>query len=198
MNDASNYHHVMLDIETISTWTDAAILSIGAIRFDPEAEGDGLGPEFYRVCSLQDSLDAGLRIDGDTVYWWSQQSDEARAAWNTDPMPLKLALEQFSLFLRGSGLTGAASHGTPEIWGYGANFDNPILMHTYRMTGLDLPWSYRQDRCMRTLVKLAQRMKIKYPRTKSTIQHHALEDARVQAVKTVAILRALSRLKEED
>jgi hypothetical protein len=65
--------HVMLDLETLSTAKDAAILQIAARVFDPE---DGVcGPEFNAFIRHP-----GGHVDVDTVLWWMQQAQAGHLA----------------------------------------------------------------------------------------------------------------------
>jgi Mesyanzhinovviridae exonuclease len=78
-------NHVMLDLETLGTEAGCVVVAIGAVAFDPM--GAYVHPpdmtnlqsdEFYAVIDIQSCLDAGLRINGNTLYWWLQQSPDAR------------------------------------------------------------------------------------------------------------------------
>src|SRR5690348_4173144 len=55
---------VMVDIETLSTRYDAAILSIGAVAFDRKT--GILGPQFLICIDPRSTQDAGLHIDAGT------------------------------------------------------------------------------------------------------------------------------------
>ena len=68
--------HVMLDLETMGNGPRAAIVSIGAVFFDP-LTGE-LGAEFEAAIDLRSSAKSG-EIDPDTVLWWLGQGEEARA-----------------------------------------------------------------------------------------------------------------------
>src|SRR4051812_37876973 len=72
--------HIMVDLETMGTAPGSAIVSLGAVAFDPVA--GTLGEEFYRVVSLRSCQRAGLSLDPDTIVWWLQQSEAARAQLN--------------------------------------------------------------------------------------------------------------------
>ena len=65
---------IMLDLETMGTGTQAAIVAIGAVEFD--LEKGILGEEFYRTVDLSSSISCGGIIDADTVLWWMQQSED--------------------------------------------------------------------------------------------------------------------------
>jgi exodeoxyribonuclease VIII len=54
---------IMLDLETMATTRDAAIVAIGAVEFD--AASGLIGDRFYVPVDLVSSVSAGGRIDAD-------------------------------------------------------------------------------------------------------------------------------------
>lgn len=48
--------HIMIDLETLDTSPSAAIISIGAVKFDPATQTP-LGDKFYLPVSIQSNLD---------------------------------------------------------------------------------------------------------------------------------------------
>lgn len=56
--------NIMVDLETLGTKPNSAILSIGAVAFDDQ----GLHDEFYCNVDLISSIACGYEIDADTVY----------------------------------------------------------------------------------------------------------------------------------
>jgi hypothetical protein len=88
-------NNVMLDIETLSVSKNAAIISIGAVFFNP-ATGE-MGNEFYQTITRASCEAQGLEVDGDTLQWWSEQSLEARAVlWCEKATHIVLALDAFN------------------------------------------------------------------------------------------------------
>lgn len=171
---------VMLDLETMSTKPNAAIVAIGAVAFDPEAPEDGVLPvPFYRAVTLASCEAAGLAIDSGTVMWRLKQGEEARAALTKDALPLRQALEELSIWMR------SFEYDQGEVWGNGAEFDNVILREAYRAVDLAPPWIPFKNRCYRTLKNF--RPDIKLARTGT--YHNAVDDARSQAEHAVRILR---------
>lgn len=165
--------HLMIDLETMGASNEAAIVAIGAVTFSE----DGLGDTFYRPIDLVDSVKYG-KLDAATVKWWMQQSDEARAELNRpDAGGLATALRDFIGFYNNTAILG--------VWGFGATFDNVILRHAYKATGLPCPWHFRQDRCFRTLVALNPDVEWE-PRTGT--HHNALDDAVTQAKTAIKML----------
>lgn len=161
--------HIMLDLETMGTGNSAAIIAIGAVAFDK----DGVGNGFYSQVSLKSSVAAGMEIDADTVLWWLQQSDAARSAFtdNANATSLAQSLMDFSEFYTRSCGLGLG------VWGNGATFDNIAIGNAYRLTGIKRPWSFRQDRCYRTVRDLYPKLDLPMGGT----AHNALDDARYQA-----------------
>nr|WP_240348947.1 3'-5' exonuclease [Pectobacterium aquaticum] len=167
----------MLDMETLGVSVTAPIISIAAVYFDPKT-GD-VGDSFYTVINLESSLDNGV-IEPNTLAWWMTQSDEARKVFN-DPSAIALedALHRLSDFANRDGGTDHL-----QVWGNGASFDNAIIAHTYRQSGLDLPWAFRNDRDVRTIVSLCYALKnvnVLSRVMREGIHHNALDDAIYQA-----------------
>ena len=165
----------MVDLETLGRGAGCAILSIAAVRFSRT----GLHEKFYSTVDFDSCSRLGLEIDPETLRWWAQQSPEARAV-------LRQSLSGTCAPI-GAVLAGLQEFLGPDdlIWGHGATFDNAILLYAFETAGMPRPWSYRNDRCFRTLLSL-------YPNvpwdTFEGIEHHALDDAKAQALHAVKLL----------
>ena len=169
--------HAMIDIETLATTQDAAILSVGACVFHPD--GEAIYSGFYRVCDLatQGIGHHGRRIDPKTLYWWMDQNDIARKAVFCTPDHNRLHLDT----LLGELSVWISSHEVSYVWSHGSNFDLPILDHAYRSRAILTPWHYRNTRDTRTLFALAKDMGAGNLRSYGGDAHHALGDAIRQA-----------------
>ncbi|EMM5895144.1 3'-5' exonuclease [Klebsiella michiganensis] len=185
----ADYRHVMVDLETMGKKSNAPVVSIGAVIFDP-ATGF-LGETFYKVVSLESAVSWGAEIDPSTVIWWMKQSSEARSEIaNDNAIQLDDALLQFSEFVF-ENIPGGCE--TAQIWGNGATFDNTILRSSFERACLDCPWDYRNDRDVRTMVELGKAIGFD---AKTSIQfegerHNALADAQHQARYVSAIWQRL-------
>ena len=168
-------NNIMLDLETMGTGADAAIIAIGAVRFDTD-----ITDRFYRVVSLRSSVEAGLRMDPDTVLWWMQRSDEARAQFAKDGYILFAALNDFRYWIR-------ENDEDPIVWGNGADFDNTILANAYRTLAIPVPWEFWNNRCYRTVQALHPDIKME----RNGTYHNALDDAESQARHLMRILSAV-------
>ncbi|HCL9682370.1 TPA: 3'-5' exoribonuclease, partial [Escherichia coli] len=133
------WYHLMIDLETMGTNTNAPIVVIGAVFFDPQT-GE-IGPVFYIVISLTDAMNTGAVPDGGTIKWWLKQSSEARAAILTGQVKLKDSLSRFREFIN-----EYSDEKFVQVWGNGATFDNAILRTSYERLDIPCPWRYHNDR----------------------------------------------------
>jgi len=177
-------NRIMIDLETLGTQPGSIILSIGAVRFDLT---HGITGEFYTNIDVEDSQRHGLTLTASTVVWWMTQSDEARKALASAKRPLRDALERFTKWARPEDFRNAPiMFPIDELWGNGSDFDNALLASAYKAAGLGVPWSYRANRCYRTMWSMFPEVPFEKPAT----AHNALEDARAQAIHLQRILLA--------
>lgn len=177
--------NLMIDLETLSTDTSAAILSIGACIFDPATRV--IEPcEFYEELGLSAALSqAGRSADSDTLLWWMNRGPEAKKVLSAEPRHLSPVLDMLSKYVLRS---------SPEaVWSNGSNFDIAILEHAFSQAGIRVPWHFRDIRDVRTIVSLgraigADKNDIEFVGT----PHHALHDARYQADYVSYIYQALT------
>lgn len=174
----------MIDIETMGTRPGAPIVEIGAVAFDLDR---GIFANLaLRVC-LEDSMTAGLKPDASTILWWMSQSDEARLAIAkpaVKPLRLREALVRLAEFI---GAHAVATEGS-TFWAKGSSFDHPILAEGFRAVGMEKPWPYWQERCLRTLTGAFPDAK---PAKFAGTAHTALADARNQAESVLKVWRVL-------
>jgi hypothetical protein len=162
---------IMIDLETLATSTDAAILTIGAVKFDPfgrEISEPAMG-SFYVKVDLDSCHEIGLVTSDDTIAWWANQTPEAQeAAFGEDNrIHIRDAFEQLYKFCWGA----------QRVWSNGASFDIVICETVFRKIGKAIPWNFWQIRDVRTAFDLGIN-----PQRPPITAHHALEDAWNQAV----------------
>ena len=168
-------NHLMIDLETLGTSADAAVISVGAVKFD--LESSKIGDEgFYGSVSIESNLDIGRKISEDTLLWWLKQSAAAQAVFHEDKLPLEQTLIDLADWL-----------GDDQwiVWSNGANFDIPILEHAFRQFGMTAPWKFWNTRCVRTYKALPGANGV--VATTEGVKHNALSDAYEQA-KTVQLI----------
>lgn len=161
--------HVMVDLETLGTVADAAILSIGAVRFDLDSAAiDDQG--FYASVSIDSNLQAKRRIQEDTLLWWLKQPIEAQSVFHESKQTLEVALGEFADWLGDDNCL---------MWSNGADFDLPMLAHAFTHFGMEVPWKFWNSNCFRTYKKLPGAKQIRAAVT--GVKHNALSDAYQQA-----------------
>lgn len=168
-------HDVMIDLETLSTRHDAAILSIGACLFDL-ASGE-IGDTFHHHIALDDS-DLRGHISADTVKWWLKQDDAARAAITDNKKTVKLATALFDF------REFVPRRKEATFWSNGATFDLVIIRNALDRHNHMVPWQYWQERDTRTLVDAAYRITGIHAAKSMEfdgVKHDALADAIFQA-----------------
>lgn len=169
---------VMLDLETMGSSPNAAIVAIGAVAFSIEARA--IGSKFYKLVDLTTAVECGGQMDAATVMWWVQQKEAARIALVADAAThIRGALDMFADWLQVT-VVGAE----PRVWGNGAAFDNVILASAYRNAGKPQPWKHWNDRCYRTVKALFPAVKLE----RSGTHHIAVDDAESQARHLIAML----------
>lgn len=162
--------HVMIDIETLGTGHGAAILSIGAVKFNlvPEHKDDDTAVDtFYCGVDLKDAVRWGGKIDADTVRWWMLQEPAAREKAFGGKETVINSIRQLNDFVNGC-LT---------FWANPPSFDLSILRAAAKRCGIDVSWSHRQERCYRTLASTVGK---NIPRIVSALKHDPLVDCLAQ------------------
>lgn len=173
--------NVMIDLETLGTAADAVVMSIGAVEFDLDGR---IGRTFYRSISIDSNLDAGRRVQEDTLIWWMKQSEEARKVFEEPKTSLEGALLELSQWYPKDA----------KAWSNGASFDSPILEHAYCQAHMETPWYFWNTRCVRTYRDLPGADGI--TKVQAEVAHNALSDAIAQAKHVQAIHQALFGVKE--
>ena len=178
---------IMLDLETMGTGPNAAIVAIGAAAFCPH-ERRVLGKTFYAPVSLESSVDAGGVMDAGTVQWWLQQGEAARALFEkyAPNMTIDNALYEFSTWAANVSGTDPKK---VNIWGNGADFDNVILASAYSRADITQPWGTFNNRCYRTIKSLYPEIKME----RNGTHHNARDDAISQAEHLCRILGAMGK-----
>ena len=164
-------YDVMVDIETLGTDSDAAIVSIGAVLFNTK----GIKQTFYRKVCAKSSVEAGGTITGDTVIWWLKQPEEARKEIYSGVTSIEEALADLDVFLKGC----------DTVWACGNAFDNAILRNAYKRLGKENhSLSFWKDRDFRTVRELFPQI----THERKGVHHNALNDAVHQAEHLIKIL----------
>jgi len=158
--------HLMIDLETLATTPNAAILTIGACKFDPH--GTDIHSTYYERIVLETQEDYGRVINEDTLTWWSQQDPQIQEdafGEGDDRIDLRDAMKKLYTF----GL------GTTNVWSHGSIFDVVIIEDICRTFQQAVTWKFWEVRDTRTLFDLAK------VDVRIEGKHNALTDAVAQA-----------------
>ena len=180
-SDPMRNRAAMIDLETTDTKESAAIISIGALIFDPyhlDTTKTIHRYSFYEVIDMTTCMAAGLTSSADTIKWWSEQSDEARIAYNKaitgDGAPLNHVLNRLRRFFEGNAPP-------TTVWARSPDFDCKILEHACKKTEERFPFSFWQYRCCRTIGDLAW-PNGDAPTLRTGTAHNAFDDCVTQAL----------------
>ena len=167
----SKNNNIMLDLESANTTSDAVILSISAIAFDPFeiTEDFTNNPKLDILVDLESQENRS--ISDDTIQWWAKQSKETKEKIFNDNgrVPLKDALLQLTKF----------AWLKEKIWVQGVGLDSPVLDHAFHQCGIPVPWIHWQDRDSRTLRDFVEEDKV-------ITSHDSLDDC-IQQIKKVQL-----------
>jgi len=173
---------IMVDLETLSTAPNAAILSIGAVCFDDDGPAASVDDAFL-ISVNRDYYDmqTTFNVDPKTVAWWATQGRAAQDSLKINRVEtLPLAMDAFTTWVEKQGEVDL-------IMAKPAHFDIPILAnaarHSYGANDA-LPWKHWQVRCMRTICGLYPQVAKEaratvYPQF---VRHRADHDAVRQAI----------------
>lgn len=157
---------ISLDMETLSTGHDAAIVQIGLVRFDRYGAGE------IDHLSLTVSRHGQSRaIDQQTLEFHAGMGGAPDETAEPDELIfLPEALEAVRLFIGEK----------DRVWAKGPSFDCVILRHAFAQHGKRAPWHVKNERCVRTALDQLVQMGGEAPLFRGRV-HDALCDARHQA-----------------
>lgn len=162
-------NHLFLDIETLGNRPGSAIIEMAAAVFDPATGKIGAGFQQYILPH------PSLYQDDETIAWHAERgsypfSNQQRE----EAVTVAMATDAFHYWLQLLDDEGTIELKNVAVWSWGSNFDFPILHEATKLVPncKRLPWKYYQERCARTVYKLAFGDDAKpAPRT-----HRALQD----------------------
>lgn len=169
--------HVMIDLETLGTNSNSIFLSLAAVEF--ELDGT-MGETFYMNVDLKSAMRAGLTISAETIKWWLEQRPEIMRKMFKDTKELETVLMDFFEWCYKRNCT--------YFWGNSASFDLGILGNAYKRSKISLPWSYRNERCYRTVVSTFTNNGV-WVEKDSTKSHDPIYDAVYQIERLTQILK---------
>lgn len=179
-----------IDMETLSTEHNAALLSIGAV-----IHNFGTGQQvdtFYANITPESSIAAGLDVSESTKAWWAKQGQAAQDVLSVDQRPLRDVLVDFSQWL--------TRHGVQYAIGNGPRADNQWLESACKAVGMQSPIKYWGDLDMRTLTFIGTHILglDHWHNTFKGVKHNALHDAINEAEFCNAVFQKLINRKPKE
>lgn len=179
-----------IDMETLSTEHNAALLSIGAVIHD-----FGTGQQvdtFYANITPESSIAAGLDVSESTKAWWAKQGQAAQDVLSVNQRPLRDVLIEFGMWLAG--------HGVQYAIGNGPRADNQWLESACKAVGMQSPIKYWGDLDMRTLTFIGTHILgfDHWHNTFKGVKHNALHDAINEAEFCNAVFQKLINRKPKE
>lgn len=179
-----------IDMETLSTEHNAALLSIGAVIHD-----FGTGQQvdtFYANITPESSIAAGLDVSESTKAWWAKQGQAAQDVLSVDQRSLRDVLVDFAKWLAG--------HGVQYAIGNGPRADNQWLESACKAVGMQSPIKYWGDLDMRTLTFIGTHILglDHWHNTFKGVKHNALHDAINEAEFCNAVFQKLINRKPKE
>lgn len=163
--------HIILDLETTGIHSTSGITEIAAIC---QAGTSGELSRFsVMINPASYESNSSFRIDPNTILWHEQQNPGIGEEWKAKGTTWMNATVQFAEWLN-----DLAHGGSYEIhyWSQGKDFDFPILSNHFEKVGLTDPWKFRQVHCLRDLVWLNPRSRLKETADRKG-HHRAINDA---------------------
>lgn len=209
-----NNCELMVDIETMGTTVGCPVITIGAVLFDPYANDSGeelARRVFLRRIDLSDSVNLSTGINGETLRWWFEQSNEAiKALVGNDAVTAEQAFKDLELYCneRGRFANEKFFSGISDFpkccrfWAKDPDFDMRLMQHYYDHPQISakIPWKFHECRSVRTVQDLAwpegglERPDFQVP----GIAHDASWDAITQAMTVQAAMHRLGLSRDQD
>lgn len=178
------FGNIMVDLETLSTQTNASITEIAAIEFN-KVTGE-IGDIFHECIDYKDWTENNRHVEGRTILWWMEQDNSLIKKFKEKNPKLHTVLQKFRTFYNEHTLTGDDA---TILWGNGSTMDITILQSAYEYFKEPIPWQYWAVNDVRTIVNLNP--KIKEDCTFIGDKHNPIDDCKHQVKYLVETLNSL-------
>ena len=192
--------HISIDIECASVLPNAAITQIGVAVMESNGDiVDSLGRNFkVDITDYDEYPEFSVQIH--TMLWWATQDPVTRNAAFGSYNPNKMEdvnVDRQGLFKT---MTDFAEHigriqGKVKIWAKPPSFDLIIIQHALKVMGVRVPWHFRDERCLRTLLGMTPKDASIHGMPFEGAQHDAYVDALHQLKQIRACLKVSGRMR---
>lgn len=185
-------NHIMVDLETLGTGSKSIITSISAVAFNPKT-GETANNFFETHINVESSVKFGLKFSSKTVLWWLEQNDNARKLLidgQKNSVDLAEALNRFKNWIYIIASDNNISIDDIYIWGNSPRFDLGLLHDAYSVIDLNIPWNFRNERDIRTIIGFKPENKINH--IFEGLTHYGIDDCKNQIKYLVKTLNDLN------
>ncbi len=166
---------IVLDLETYSSKPNAAIASIGAVKFQVSEKFEILDT-FYVNIEQASNKEINRMYEKGVLDWWKNQNIEVKKSLLTDQKHIEESIITFKNWCESDAI----------YYSQGSAFDFPILQSSMDALNITYPWKYWNVRCCRTIF-----LETGFKVNRDKNHHNALSDAIAQAELLNNILFAL-------
>lgn len=184
-------NNIMIDIETLGTGSNAVMISLAAIRFNPRT-GETF-ETFEGFLNIDDSVKLGKKVTEGTIMWWFSQEDKAiktlMKKYKNNVDSVENILNKFHEWL--IKVSPKNKKGDPDfyIWGNGPGLDLGIVKNYYHKSGMSEPWFFGKETCVRSIVRFNP--KLKYNQKFEGVAHDGIDDCKHQIKYVSNILKTI-------
>lgn len=181
---------IMVDLETLGMPPDGIIVSLACVPFDLEDGIIDVGKRWN--ITIDSNIAEGRKFTPQTVEWWLKQSKVAQESlFDIEPQPLIIVLQEFCEYVQ-EHLGKKRS-----VWVNGASFDFILLKDALTKANIKIPWHFRQESCMRALLRIGRSFGVEYKKysdeNKGTA-HNALDDCIIQAQYVIDFIKIMRKV----
>lgn len=190
----NNTFDVMLDIETLGTDPDAAIVQIGAVKFDPDKnESIKESDIFLENINLKQAMEFGS-VNPETILWWlGQDKNVINSVFKTTSRNIQTILDDLRYFWKHS----------RYLWSH-ATFDAVILNWTIKkVLGDKKGYPFRNIRDLRTEFGALDQEEIdriyhKYSDFENKDLYIGPHNAAYDCIRQILVLREVRKIKRQE
>jgi len=140
---------LMIDVETLGTKPNSAILSFAFVQMD--FKNNKLG-HFLEVApiNINSCQRVGMKVDGASIDWWFSQTKE-------NQLSLKRAKDGHQVLIKeaaqaaGEWIVTRFGDKPVRVWGDSARFDVGLMANMFASCGFKMPWDFKNEMCYSTL-----------------------------------------------
>lgn len=176
-----DFDSIMIDWETMGTGPRAAVVQLGAVRFN-SISGEICPRTFLMDVDLVSSINAGAYADHGTQDWWRERGGfKPSGSLTNPPRDVRTVIGNFYVW----------ANRPKRVWAQGPSFDVAIMEYHCHCLRVDVPWDYHAARDTRTVYDLARQMGWEKPAEE--VAHQALEDCQAQVRTLMSALAVVRR-----